>query len=104
MGFINRLEKRFNNRKWGIVIGLFFPIIALIILWQWNLSEKSLSGFLKFLNINASLRDNFLIFSLLPNLILFYFSNFRFRFDRFTTGLVFATVILTLIVSILILL
>ncbi len=104
MGKISRAAQKIDKRSVGFIFGLLFPIITLTILWQLKYGENSLGEILHFLKQSSTNKNNFIIFPILPNLILFYFSNFRLRMNRFTEGLVVVTVVYVVVIAILILL
>ncbi|HZH87477.1 MAG TPA: hypothetical protein VFD77_09170 [Brumimicrobium sp.] len=104
MGIINKLGRKLDNRKMGIIFGIVLPIIGFLIFWQWKHNERSLSDLYRFMSSTSNNRNELLIFPIIPNLLLFYFANFQWRWDRFTTGLVGVTIILTVIIALLILL
>lgn len=104
MGKLNKAVQKLDNRIMGVVFGFLFPIITLTILWQWKYHDNSLSQILHFIQQSSTNKNNFIIFPILPNLILFYFSNFRLRMNRFTEGLVVVTVFYVVVIALLILL
>lgn len=104
MGIINKLGNKLDKQKLGLLFGIVLPIIGFIIFWQWKHGQKSLSDIYRFMRSTSNNRNELLIFPIIPNLLLFYFTNFRWRWDRFTTGLVGVTIFLTVIVALLILL
>jgi len=61
------------NRIWiGIIVGLFLPIIGLLVLYLFDSSYHSLSNFL-ILSYQLGVMSNLLSISLLANLLGFYF-------------------------------
>ena len=103
MSTVNRFVGKLDKKQWGILLGSILPIITLLCFWKIQLSEKSFQSLMKFMVTNSKIRDNVAILTLLPNLILFYFSNFRLKLDRFTVGLVLMTIVFALLIAILIL-
>ena len=104
MGFINKLGNKLDSRKMGLLFGIVLPIIGFIIFWQWKHGQKTFSDIYRFMKSSSNNRNELLIFPIIPNLLLFYFTNFRWRWDNFTTGLVAVTIFLTVITALLILL
>ncbi|HLV42438.1 MAG TPA: hypothetical protein VKY37_09175 [Brumimicrobium sp.] len=104
MGIINKLGNKLDKKKIGLLFGIILPIIGFVIFWQWKHSQRSLNGVFRFMASSSNNRNELLIFPIIPNLFLFYLTNFRWRWDRFTTGLVGVTIVLTVIVALLILL
>lgn len=90
------LKNKIDTKLLGFVLGIIFPIIAFLIYWQWKYAEKDWEQLMYFVKLNSDNRNNILVFSLLPNLVLFYFTNFQFRLDKMTTGLVAATLLLAI--------
>ncbi|WP_159038428.1 hypothetical protein [Brumimicrobium mesophilum] len=104
MGVIDNLGKKLDTRLMGAIFGIGLTIIGFIIFWQWEHSDRSFSQLYTLLSSSENNRNDMLVFSLIPNLLLFYFSNFQWRWDRFTTGLVGVTIVLAVVVTLLILL
>lgn len=102
MSFSEKLGKKLDYLKVGIIVSILLPIIVFILLWQFQYGEKGLAEIFRFMSRNSMQQNDLLIFSLLPNLLLFYFTNFQWRWDKFTTGLVAVTIILTIPVAVLI--
>ncbi len=102
MGVIDKLGKKLDSRMMGIVFGIGLTIIGFVIFWQWKHGHRSLSGLYNYMAASPNKRSDILIFSIIPNLLLFYFANFQWRWDKFTTGLVTVTISLTAIIAILI--
>lgn len=95
MGFM-KMKQRFDKRSTGIIFGVVTPIIAFIAFWQFKYGEKDVEQLWYYMTLNSANRNDLLIFPLLPNLVMFYFSNFQWRWDNFTTGLVGTTIGLSL--------
>jgi hypothetical protein len=95
MGIMS-LKKRFDKRSTGVVFGLITPIIAFILFWQFKYGNKDLEELWYYMTLSSANRNDLMIFPLLPNMVMFYFSNFQWRWDEFTTGLVGTTIVLAL--------
>ncbi|RYM32185.1 hypothetical protein ERX46_16010 [Brumimicrobium glaciale] len=104
MGVIDNLGKKLDSRKMGVIFGVGLTIIGFVVFWQWKHGQKSLGELYHHLYSSPNNRSDLLIFSVIPNLLLFYFTNFQWRWDKFTTGLVTVTIVLTVIIALLILL
>ncbi|RFC53869.1 hypothetical protein [Brumimicrobium aurantiacum] len=104
MGVIDNLGKKLDSRPMGIVFGLVLPVFGFVIFWQWKHGARSFDELYHFLAASPNNRNDLLVFSVIPNLLLFYLTNFRWRWDKFTTGLVGVTIILSVVVASLILL
>ena len=102
----NHWFDKYNKFYFGIILGLLFPIIGFFISFLVIGSGHSLEAFWGIFIKDSSvfsgeitetyneIRQNILIFSLMTNLLLFYFSFFMFKIDRFSKGLVAITLIL----------
>ena len=97
MGIMS-FKQQINTRGIGVIVGAVVPIISIIIYWLVAHDDKTFLEWLKFLQANEDMRSDGLTFALLPNLLLFYLSNFRWRLDHFTVGLVGSTLILSVVV------
>ena len=79
----------------GAIFGLILPPIAFVIYWKWNFLG-SFDEFLNHIMASSRNRNNPLVFSMIPNLVIFYFSNFQLKINNFTVGLVGATLLYTI--------
>lgn len=95
MGNMN-LKAKLDKRSIGIATGLILPIIAFFLFWQFKYGEKSPEQLWYYMTLNSANRNDLMIFPLLPNLVIFYFTNFQWRWDNFTTGLVGTTILLAI--------
>lgn len=103
MGKLNRAVQKLDKRPIGLVVGILFPLIAIVALWEWKY-DGTIVELLYFVRQSSSSKNSFVIFPILPNLAVFYFSNFRLHMNRFTEGLVAVTVFYTVVIALLILL
>lgn len=87
-------KTKIDKWQWGVGLGIALPIIAFFVFWQWKYSDRNWEQLWNFMTLTSANRNNILIFPLVPNLILFYFSNFLYRLDKFTVGLVGTTILL----------
>ncbi len=94
MKLMEKWGKRMDFTWVGVLLGVVFPVIAFFIFWQIKYGEKDWEQLYYYITLNSANRNDLLIFPLLPNLVLFYFTNFQWRWDRFTLGIVATTVIL----------
>lgn len=92
MSWKNKIDKV----QLGIGLGITLPIIGFFIYWSWRHGEKNWDQYLNFIMVSSSNRNEPLIFPMVPNLILFYFSNFLYRLDKLTVGLVGTTIVLVI--------
>lgn len=79
----------------GAIVGLILPPVAFIIYWKLNYPD-SFGEFLTYIKASSRNRNNPLIFSMIPNLVIFYLSNFQLKINNFTVGLVGATLLYTI--------
>lgn len=101
MGIMSTMKKKFDRWDLGLLIGMLLPIIAFFVYWQWKHTDWSWERLYNYMQVSADHRNNLLVFPLVPNLILFYFSNFQLYWENFTQGLVGITIALAIPVVIL---
>ncbi|MDG0973596.1 MAG: hypothetical protein P8O07_05500 [Crocinitomicaceae bacterium] len=90
------LKAKLDKRSIGIAMGLILPIISFFLFWQFKYGEKSPQQLWYYMTLNSANRNDLMIFPLLPNLVIFYFTNFQWRWDNFTTGIVGTTILLAI--------
>lgn len=95
MGIMS-FKKKVDKWQVGVIVGVILPIIAFFVFWEWKYTGWSWERLFNFMLATADNRNNLLIFPLVPNLILFYFSNFQLNWERFTQGLVGVTISLAI--------
>ena len=101
----NKLHKL--DRVWvGLSLGIICPVVCFLLAFLFVNNGNSFSIFwYNFTNdaypydynmnsLNNELKKNILILSLLLNLIIFYIGYFTLKYDKFTKGLVFVTLLL----------
>lgn len=88
---LHKLDKTYI----GAIFGMVLPLIAFVVYWKLNYLG-TFEEFLNFIKSSSSNRNNPLVFSMIPNLVLFYFSNFQLKINNFTVGLVGATLFYTI--------
>lgn len=104
----NHWYSKFNKFNTGLIFGLLFPIIGFFVSYLimggssfstfWEIFIKDATVFSSEVqDFYKDTRQNILMFCLMTNLLLFYFSFFLFKIDRFSKGLVFITLILAAI-------
>ena len=89
-------KTKVDKTAYGLITGITLPILAFFLYWSWRHGEKDFSQLWNFMLLSSDNRNEILIFPLVPNLILFYFSNFTYRLDKFTVGLVGTTIFLAI--------
>jgi hypothetical protein len=88
---LNKLDKTYI----GAILGLVLPLISFVIYWKLNYLG-TFGEFLDHIAAGSRNRNNPLVFSMIPNLVVFYFSNFQLKINNFTVGLVGATLLYTI--------
>lgn len=94
MSVIDRLAKKFDHTWVGVTFAIALPIVSFIIFWQVKYGQKDVEQLYYYMTLNSTNRNDLMIFPLLPNMALFYLTNFQWRWDKFTVGLVATTIIL----------
>jgi hypothetical protein len=79
----------------GAVLGLVLPIVTLLIFMYFKF-DGTLGEFISYLAASKGNRNDPLILAMIPNMVLFYFSNFQFKWHQFTVGLVGVTLLYTI--------
>lgn len=77
------------------MLGFALPILTLFIFMSFKFNG-TLSEFIGYLAASKGNRNDPLILAMIPNLVLFYLSNFQFRWHQFTVGLVGVTLLFTI--------
>lgn len=97
--------KKYDRPIYGVIIGLILPIIGFLISYPiltrgYSYEEMDFQRYINY-TIHGIDRQTILIFCMLPNMFLFYFSNFRLNMIEFTKGLVAMTLLLGIMLIIL---
>ena len=97
--------KKYDRPMYGLIIGLILPILGFLISYpiltrgpghaEWDFQRYM------YYAIYGIERQTILIFCMLPNMFLFYFSNYRLNMIEFTKGLVAITLLLGIMLIIL---
>ncbi|MGB0933997.1 MAG: hypothetical protein ACPGU5_06920 [Lishizhenia sp.] len=95
---MKEFKEKIDHRTLGIIVGLILPVISFFIYVQIMYSNTSLSGVFNVLINNSGSRFGPLTYSLIPNFVLFYLTNYQIRVDKFSYGLVISTMLLSLFV------
>jgi hypothetical protein len=94
MGFQEKLKK-YDKLVYGITLGVILPIIAFFLSYYIKASAIiSFNDYFGILLRDSSDKMDIIIFTMIPNMFLFYFVNFRWNLYEFTKGLVSVTLIL----------
>ena len=96
MWIMRNFARKIDKWQYGAALGIILPIIGFFVFWQWKHGERNWDQLVNYMMLTSANRNNILIFPIVPNLILFYFSNFLYRWDKFTVGLVGVTILLAI--------
>lgn len=88
--------RKMDKVLYGVIAGLILPVIGFFISYPimktpWLTFEKYV-----WYAMYTENQQNILIFCMIPNMLLFYFTNFRWDWGNFTKGLVGVTLVLML--------
>jgi hypothetical protein len=86
---------KYNTLWVGVIAGLILPVLGFLLSKEVKLPQASLSEYWSiFTKADFQVNKDIIVFSLLPNMALFYFLFFRWKTDNSAKGLVFVTLIL----------
>jgi len=89
-----RLSK-YNNIWIGMLVGLVLPILGFLLSKEVKLPQATWSEYWSiFTNATFEVNKDIIVFSLLPNMALFYLLFFQWKTDEAAKGLVIVTLIL----------
>lgn len=93
--------QKFDKTVYGVVLGLILPIIGFFVsfLIKTRGTPFTFSDYTD-MAMRGDNQQDILIFCLIPNMFLFYFTNFRWNTYNLTKGLVGVTLILGLLLFI----
>lgn len=91
-----KLEK-FDKVIYGLGLGFILPIIGYYLSYLVKGRNVDWNTYVEYTIQTSEYQQDILIFCLIPNMLLFYFTNFRWRLYEFTKGLVGITVVALLI-------
>lgn len=96
-----KLEK-FDKAYIGVIVGAILPILGFLLSYPilTRGMDMDFTRYINYAQVGAD-RQNIMIFAMLPNMFLFYFTNFRWNLNEFTKGLVAVTLLLGLMLVIL---
>ncbi len=90
--------KKYDKLVYGITLGVILPILAFFLSYYIKASAIiSFSDYFGILLRDSPDKMDIIIFSMIPNMFLFYFVNFRWNMYEFTKGLVAVTLVLCVI-------
>jgi len=89
--------QKFDKTLYGVIVGIVLPIIGFFI--SFPIKKLPTTSFSDYVSMTFATSDNqqdILIFCMIPNMLLFYFTNFRWNMYNLTKGLVGVTLVLGL--------
>jgi hypothetical protein len=101
MEFVDKIKK-YDKLSIGLIVGLVLPIIGFVLSYFIKTSgiEITFGEYFNKLIGDSPDKMDILIFTMIPNMFLFYFVNFKWKMYEFTKGIVGVTLILGIIVVI----
>ena len=99
MGFIKTKVQRFDKTLTGVIVGIVLPILGFVLSFYIKTVSRPDIDFDQYINLalNATAdQQDILIFCMMPNMFLFYLTNFRWSIYEFTKGIVAVTLLLGL--------
>ncbi len=86
--------EKFDKTIYGVIAGLILPIIGFFI--SYPIKKLPTTSFAEYVDyaMSGDNQQDILIFCLIPNMFLFYFTNFRWNTYNLTKGLVGVTLVL----------
>ena len=94
---------KLDNVFIGLIVGSVLPVIGFYLSYLVKARNGivDLSAYTDLAFSNSMAQQDILIFCLIPNMFMFYFSNFRWQINQFTKGLVAITIVLLVILILL---
>lgn len=88
--------KKFDKVIYGVIAGIILPIIGFFI--SFPIKRAPTTSFAEYITYatGGDNQQDILIFCMIPNMFLFYFTNFRWNLYELTKGLVGVTLVLGL--------
>lgn len=86
---------KIDNVFIGLIVGAILPIIGFYISFLVK-ARNTIVDFDSYTDLafnSSAEQQDILIFCLIPNMFMFYFSNFRWQLNEFTKGLVAVTIV-----------
>lgn len=92
--------KKYDKVSYGVIIGLALVILGFLLSFAIKTHgiDVTLTDYLHKVTSQSPDRMDIIIFSMLPNMLLFYFTNFRWNLYELTKGLVGISLIMAVIV------
>jgi len=101
MSFTDKLKK-YDKIGYGLAVGLILPVIGFIVSYFIKAAPIEITFGDYFNNhlLHSEDKMDIIIFSMIPNMFLFYFVNFKWAMYEFTKGIVGITLIMGVLVVI----
>jgi hypothetical protein len=101
MNFDKQTQK-YNKVGFGLIVGLILPIIGFIASYyiKVRIPNYTITDYFMSLLMDSPDKMDIIISSMLPNMLLFYFVNFRWGMYEFTKGIVGITLLMGILVVI----
>jgi hypothetical protein len=96
---ISKKVEQYNRVSYGIIIGLVLPVLGFVISYfiKTRGLDISFGTYFRTLLRNSPDRMDIIIFSMIPNLFLFYWVNFKWGIYEFTKGFVAVTLVYAIV-------
>jgi len=91
--------KKYDRAIIGVVIGTILPILGFLISFPIKGGNYTFNEYIH-VAFDEYNRIDVFILSMIPNMLLFYLTNFRWNLTEFTKGLVAVTILLVLMICI----
>lgn len=88
--------QKFDKTLYGVIVGIILPILGFFI--SFPIKKLPTTTFSDYVGMamHGDNQQDILIFCMIPNMFLFYFTNFRWNMYNLTKGLVGVTLVLGL--------
>ena len=95
-------KEKYDKMSYGLILGLTLPIIGFIISYLVKTMGVHNISFSQYISnyIASGDKMDITIFAMLPNMLLFYFVNFKWNMFEFTKGIVGVTLVMGITVVI----
>ncbi len=91
--------KKYDRAIIGVIVGAILPIIGFFISYPIKGWDYTFNAYLDIAFSEYNRIDVFIL-SMIPNMLVFYLTNFRWNLNEFTKGLVAVTILLVLMICI----
>jgi hypothetical protein len=91
--------KKYDRPIIGVTVGTILPILGFLISYPIKGWRYTFGEYLDVALLDYNRLDVFIL-SMIPNMLLFYLTNFRWNLNEFTKGLVAVTILLVLMICI----